>query len=76
MNGDVIFCEEEDVIGSFIRKFMELKVGKEFGLIINYQVERKSLDIIDNIDEVIKDFKIDISLNNVKYNNMKNLKRK
>lgn len=36
MNGDVIFCEEEDVIGSFIRKFMELKVGKEFGLIINY----------------------------------------
>lgn len=36
----------------------------------------KSLDIIDNIDEVIKDFKIDISLNNVKYNNMKNLKRK
>lgn len=73
MNGDVIFCEEEDVNGSFIRKFMELKVGKE---LINYQVERKSLDIIDNIDEVIKDFKIDISLNNVKYNNMKNLKRK
>lgn len=73
MNGDVIFCEEEDVIGSFIRKFMELKVGKE---LINYQVERKNLDIIDNIDEVIKDFKIDISLNNVKYNNMKNLKRK
>lgn len=73
MNGDVIFCEEEDVIGSFIRKFMELKVGKE---LINYQVERKSFDIIDNIDEVIKDFKIDISLNNVKYNNMKNLKRK
>lgn len=36
----------------------------------------KNLDIIDNIDEVIKDFKIDISLNNVKYNNMKNLKRK
>lgn len=33
MNGDVIFCEEEDVIGSFIRKFMELNVGKE---LINY----------------------------------------
>lgn len=73
MNGDVISCEEGDAIGSSIRKPMEPKMGKE---LINHQVEKKSLDIIDNTDEVIKDPINDTSLNNVKHNNMKNSKQK
>lgn len=74
MNGDIISCEEEeDAIGSSVIKPMEPKEGKE---VINHKVEKKSLVIIDNTDEVIKDPKNDDNLNNVKHNNMKNSKRK